>query len=125
MRGVARVRIEIASARIEHGRQSIVELKRGESSAGLSGTQDLVLEPMLRRASQGTGYDRAIGRPDHQATGDLHQRAAVLLLELTPKLIRPLHQRHVQRMLEVHLSNYPAVTVRGPELVAGGVLLEA
>ena len=66
---------------------------------------------MLANASQGTGYDHPVDRTDHQAASDFHERCLAHFLEIAPQLMGPLHQGHVQRMLEVRLPNDATIAV--------------
>lgn len=78
---------------------------------------------MSRRTPDRTCNNHPLRRPDHQTAGDCHQSLTGTLFELSPQVIGTLHQRDVQRVLEILLTDYAAVSVRralgmpGPELL--------
>src|SRR6185436_674275 len=99
-------------------------LKRRKSFRRLRRREYLVRQSVLANASQRACHHHPVWRTDHQPTGDLHESCTALLLQLAPQLVSTLNQRHVERMLEVGLANYPAVAVRGAERVTGTKLLD-
>src|SRR4026207_493228 len=117
--------IEISGARIDDSNQVIRQLERRKSPVSFRRRQNLVSRILRVGPPKRAGNHHPVGWPDHQSTAEGHQYLATLFFELPPELVRALYERDIQRMLEVLLANYPAVAVRGAELVTLAELLDA
>ena len=87
--------------------------------------QHLVGEPVAPGAVERAGDEAAVGRPDGEAAGGHEQPRAGLGLERLPRGVGALHQRHVERMLEVGLADDPRAALRRAAGVRQRELLEA
>src|SRR4029079_17288920 len=79
-----------------------------------------MFEIVLFRAAQSSRDKHSIFPTDHEAAVNVEHRS-----KLRPQLVCPLKQRHIHRMLEVHLPNDPAVAMRRCVLMSGQPALQA
>ena len=81
--------------------------------------------PWRPRAVEGAGDEASVGRPDGQAAGGHEQARAGLGLERLPRGVGALHERHVERVLEVGLADDAGAALRRAAGVRQRELLEA
>src|ERR1019366_9573644 len=101
------------------------EIESGKSRTRFIRTNHLVLKIVLGCAPNRAADDCAVGGSDHESTVDCHQRLPRRLLQLRPELICALDERNVQRVLEIHLADYPAVAMRRAHAVRRFELLDS
>ena len=104
-----------AGPRLQQADRIIGYAQRGKAAADVIGRQLFVRQLVPLGARACAGDDDAVGEAGHQAAGALEQAFTTDALERFPRLIRPLHHRHILRMLEVGLANDARVPVRRAE----------
>ena len=77
------------------------------------------------RAGEGAGDEPSVRRADRQAAGRHQQPPPGAPLERLPVLVGALHQRHVERVLEVGLADDAGAALRRAAGVRQRELLEA
>jgi PadR family transcriptional regulator, regulatory protein PadR len=98
------------------GREALGDLARGEH---------FIRKAVLDGAADRAFHNRTAWIADHQAACDLQQRTAGIALQLFPKLVGTLNQRHVRRVFVIGLPDDTRVTMRGAPVVRGSELLQA
>src|SRR5262249_14113586 len=112
MRLDARFGKQCAGARFPHGDMILGRLQSREASANFRSREKFMLKVMLTCAAQGAWDDHPVLRPDHEAAGLLEKQAIGKLLQFSPQFIRALHERHVERMLEISFTNDACLAMR-------------
>ncbi len=106
-----------ARARLQQADRVVRDAQRGKTAADVIGRQLFVRQLVTIGARARAGDDGAVGTAGHQAAGAFEQAFATHPFEIFPRRIRPLHHRHILRMLEVGLANDARVPVRRTQRV--------
>ncbi len=96
-----------ASPRLGHRDRPGRDAHGGMPSRHLRRVEHLVRQAVRPCARERAADEAPLGRTDRQPAGRHQQGAAGAVLERLPRRVGPLHQRHVQRMLEVGLTDDP------------------
>src|SRR5690348_8529193 len=104
---VALFRIEPACPQIQNCNEILLKIKCGVALLHICRRKDFVGETMLVCAPQCSLHKHSVFAADHQTAMNVVQHSKII-----PQLVCPLEQRNVHRMLEVHLADDSAVTMR-------------
>ncbi len=103
---------EDAGVRIEHPDHVIERREGGIPLVQGAGGEHLVRQAVRFDAAERTGHECAPLGTDHETTRSQKERCARrLTLQLGPERVRALHERDVDRILEVRLANHASAPV--------------
>ena len=118
------LRTHEASPRLEHRHLVGLEPERREPLRHGPLVEHLVGQVPRPHARQRAGHDVGVGSPDHQRARPRDHRLAGVGRQSFPALVRPAHERHVGRVLEVGLAHDARVAVARAAVVGRRELLE-
>src|SRR6266480_2825666 len=117
MRLDARFREENPRARLPDRDHFIGRSERGKTAAHLGCVEHFVVEAMYLGTPLRARDDRAVGPADHQTAGSSKEPLSSILLQIRPKFVGALDERHVKRILEIGFADDARLPVRRTQSV--------
>src|SRR5688572_1715637 len=116
---VAGFGVQISRPRIMDGHEILAQTERGMALRYIGRGQQLICKTVLPGTSKRSCDECSIFGTDHQSARHVKKLRSGLLAELRPQVVCALKERHVHRMLEVHLADDATVAVRGSIAMTG------